>query len=162
MASTAVLVGGWEVGVQRDASLAAVSTVAPSAATSSPSSPAATTGSPAAAPSATPSATATAAPTAGASTAIAGTFTGTTIQTRYGDVQVAVTFSKGRITDVTTPILSGDDGRSNQINSQAAPMLRQEVLAAQSANVSTIGGATFTSEGYITSLQAALDKAHGG
>jgi uncharacterized protein with FMN-binding domain len=88
-----------------------------------------------------------------------GSYTGTSVQTRYGEIQVAVTVSGGRITDVTTPTLQGYDGRSQRINGQAAPLLKQEVLQAQSAKVSMISGATFTSEGYLTSLQSALDQA---
>jgi len=88
-----------------------------------------------------------------------GSYTGTSVQTRYGEIQVAVTVSGGKITDVTTPTLQADDGRSERINSQAAPMLKQEVLQAQSANVNMISGATFTSQGYLTSLQSALDQA---
>lgn len=89
-----------------------------------------------------------------------GTFTGTAEETRYGIVQVQVVVSGGKITDVQTPQLTGDDMRSDMINSEAAPILRSEVLQAQSANVDTVSGATYTSEGYVASLQAALSAAH--
>ncbi|MCH6468807.1 FMN-binding protein [Sinomonas terrae] len=89
-----------------------------------------------------------------------GTFTGTAEETRYGIVQVQVVVSGGKITDVQTPQLTGDDMRSDMINSEAAPILRSEVLQAQSANVDTVSGATYTSEGYVASLQAALNAAH--
>ncbi|MCY0905387.1 FMN-binding protein [Arthrobacter sp. H14-L1] len=56
--------------------------------------------------------------------------------------------------------LTDRDQRSAQISNYAAPVLRSEVLAAQSAAVQSISGATLTSEGYLTSLQAALDTAH--
>ncbi|KHL03954.1 FMN-binding protein [Sinomonas humi] len=89
-----------------------------------------------------------------------GSFTGTAEETRYGIVQVQVVVSGGKITDVQTPQLTGDDMRSDMINSEAAPILRSEVLQAQSANVDTVSGATYTSEGYVASLQAALNAAH--
>ena len=88
-----------------------------------------------------------------------GTFTGTRQSTRFGDVQVAITVSGGAITDVTTPVLSGNEGRSDQINNQAAPILRSEALAAQSATIDSVSGATYTSGAYISSLQSALDQA---
>ena len=70
-----------------------------------------------------------------------------------------VTISGGSITDVTPLQLTDSDGRSVQISNRAAPMLRTEVLQAQSASVSMIGGATYTSAAYLQSLQAALDAA---
>jgi uncharacterized protein with FMN-binding domain len=51
-------------------------------------------------------------------------------------------------------------GRSAEISNYAAPILRQEVLKAQSANVDTVGGATYSSQGYLASVQSAIDKAH--
>jgi uncharacterized protein with FMN-binding domain len=98
---------------------------------------------------------------AGASAqAAAATFQGTAVQTRFGAVQVQVTVSGGTITDVTALQLTDDDRKSIQISNRAAPLLRTEVLAAQSADVQTISGATVTSNAYLTSLQAALDAAH--
>jgi uncharacterized protein with FMN-binding domain len=88
-----------------------------------------------------------------------GTFTGSTVQTPFGPMQVAAVISGGKITDVKVLQRTNQGGRSVQISNQADPMLRSEVLQAQSANVSTIGGATYTSEGYLQSLQSALDKA---
>jgi uncharacterized protein with FMN-binding domain len=82
------------------------------------------------------------------------------VETRFGTVQVQVTIKAGVITDVTALHLTDQEQRSVQISARAAPLLRSEVLSAQSANVQTIGGATFTSEAYLTSLQAALDAAH--
>ncbi|WP_250545349.1 FMN-binding protein [Paenarthrobacter sp. DKR-5] len=93
------------------------------------------------------------------STAKSGTFTGQSVSTPYGNVQVQVTIASGKIAEVTPLQLTDADGRSQMISSQAAPMLRSEVLQAQSANVQSIGGATYTSEGYLTSLQSALDAA---
>lgn len=88
-----------------------------------------------------------------------GTYTGTTAVTRFGNVQVQVTIAGGKISDVTALQLTDQDGRSVQISAQAAPLLQQEALAAQSATIDTVSGATYTSEGYIQSLQSALDQA---
>lgn len=82
------------------------------------------------------------------------------MQTRFGTVQVQVTVKGGVITDVTALHLTDEEQRSVQISNRAAPLLRSEVLSAQSANVQTIGGATITSDAYLTSLQAALDAAN--
>jgi uncharacterized protein with FMN-binding domain len=78
-------------------------------------------------------------------------------QTRYGVVQVQVTVSDGRITNVAAVDLSATDVHSEQINAQAAPLLRREVLSAQSAQIDGVSGATYTSQGYEASLQSALD-----
>lgn len=88
-----------------------------------------------------------------------GTYTGSDTQTRFGSVQVSVTISGGQITDVTALQLTDSDGRSVQISNRAAPILRQEVLASQSANVSNVNGATYTTDAYLTSVQSALDQA---
>lgn len=88
-----------------------------------------------------------------------GTYTGTSEQTRFGDVQVQVVVSGGKITDVKTLHLTDAEGRSVQISNYAAPILRQEVLASQSAKVSNVSGATYTTDAYLSSLQSALDQA---
>jgi uncharacterized protein with FMN-binding domain len=88
-----------------------------------------------------------------------GTYVGTTVSTRFGDVQVQVTVSGGAITDVTALQLTDDEGRSVQISNRAAPILRDEVLQAQTASVSMVSGATYTSAAYLQSLQQALDQA---
>ena len=90
---------------------------------------------------------------------VSGTFAGDTAETRYGPVQVQITVANGKITDVTALQLTNSDGRSVQISQQAAPILRQEALQAQSAQIQSVSGATFTSEGYTKSLQSAIDKA---
>ena len=106
-----------------------------------------------------------AAPTPTAATAAGtyqdGTYTGATIQTRYGSVEVQVTISGGAITDVTALALPDRDNHSARISSQAGPILREEALTAQSANIDLLSGATYTSTGYEKSLQAALDQALG-
>lgn len=76
----------------------------------------------------------------------------------YGTVQVRLTLDGTRITDVTAVQLPSG-GRSSEISAYAAPQLRSEVLAAQSAGIDTVSGASYTSEGYARSLQAALDAA---
>jgi uncharacterized protein with FMN-binding domain len=78
----------------------------------------------------------------------------------YGELAVRVTVSRNRITNVTVPALQTADPTSQQIAGQAIPMLRSEVLAADSASINGVSGATFTSEAYATSVQAALDKLH--
>lgn len=82
--------------------------------------------------------------------------------TRYGPLQVRVTITAGRIVDVTAIQYPTAERRDLQINSFALPQLSAEVLAAQSAKVDVISGATYTTEGYLTSLQSALDAAHFG
>jgi uncharacterized protein with FMN-binding domain len=86
-------------------------------------------------------------------------YTGSAITTRYGIVQVKITVSGKRITNVGFVQLTAFDGRSQQINSDAAPTLLQETLAAQSAQIDSVSGASYTSQGYDESLQSALDKA---
>ncbi|MFG2967330.1 FMN-binding protein [Streptomyces sp. NPDC048288] len=87
------------------------------------------------------------------------TVTGDTVQTRWGPVQVKVTIKGGRITDVTAVQYPTENPRDQQINSYAVPQLRSEALAAQSADIDTVSGATYTSDGYQQSLQSALDSA---
>ena len=93
----------------------------------------------------------------GAAKAFSGTLTGSVVQIPFGNVQVQVTLSGGKITDIKTLQLPSG-GRSGQIAAYAAPQLRSEVLSAQSTRVDTISGATYTSTGYLTSLQSALDQ----
>ena len=86
------------------------------------------------------------------------TIDGQVEQTAYGPIQVSVTFVDSTITAVTELQAPNDRGRSVEINQQAAPILEQEVLAAQSANIDTVSGATYTSEGYAQSVQSAIDQ----
>ena len=87
------------------------------------------------------------------------TVTGETAQTRWGPVQVKITLTNGRITDVSAVQSPSDNPRDQEINSYALPELRREVLSAQSASIDTVSGATYTSDGYRQSLQSALDSA---
>ncbi|UQU61765.1 FMN-binding protein [Couchioplanes caeruleus] len=99
--------------------------------------------------------------TSGSGTSSGGkTYTGAVTSTRWGDVQVAITVANGKITDVTVPVYPSDNGKDQEINAYALPVLKQETLAAQSADIDTVSGATVTSDGYLQSLQSALDAAH--
>lgn len=170
-ASVAVLIVGWQIGAAALAQPTSSTTTSSGSGTgtggsgSSGSSSSGTSSSGSSSDSSTPSPTASADSGSSSSSTTTssglkdGTYTGTAVQTRYGIIQVQATVSGGKITNVTTPQLQAFDGRSQYINSQAVPLLKQEVLSAQSAQVDTISGATYTSEGYLTSLQAALDKA---
>ncbi len=88
-----------------------------------------------------------------------GTYTGSTASNMYEDIQVAVTVSGGKITNVTTPVVNSGSGHSEQINSYALPQLNQQAIAAQSAQIDGVSGASFTSQSYTQSLQSALDQA---
>jgi uncharacterized protein with FMN-binding domain len=86
------------------------------------------------------------------------TATGDVIPTQYGNAQVRVTVSGGRITSVQALQLQGNDPKSVQISTSAEPLLRQSALAKQSAAIDAVSGATVTSASYEASLQSALDK----
>ena len=88
------------------------------------------------------------------------TVTGDTAQTRWGPVQVQITVAGGKITDVTPVQYPNGNGRDQEINSYALPVLAQEALAAQSADIDHVSGATVTSDGYVQSLQSAIDQAN--
>lgn len=90
------------------------------------------------------------------------TVTGTAAYTRFGPVQVQIKVKGGTIVAATAVTYPQSNGRDRAINSYAVPVLEQATLDAQSAQVDTVSGATFTSLGYIQSLQAALDAAHLG
>ena len=107
---------------------------------------------------------ATVAPTAPSTTVTSALCTGAenlgpVIDTRWGPVQVAAIVSQGKICDVRAVLVPSSHTRSTAINSRAVPILRQRVLAAQSAAFDTVTGATVTSDGYRTSLQAILNNA---
>jgi hypothetical protein len=91
--------------------------------------------------------------------AAARTVTGTAATTPYGPMQVQVTLAGARITKVTVLQRTNDGVESEQIDGMAIPKLTSEALAAQSAHIDAVSGATYTSSGYIKSLQSALDKA---
>jgi uncharacterized protein with FMN-binding domain len=85
--------------------------------------------------------------------------TGDAADTRYGPVQLQVTFSGKKITNINVLQYPTESFRDQQINSYALPILNQEAMSAQSANIDVVSGATYTSDGYAQSLQSAIDKA---
>ena len=141
---------------------AATSTAArdPLASTSKPS-PVPTT-QPTAAPTAQPAVRATAAPTKASATpapkGVTGQFAGSIVTEQYGAVQATIVVANGKITNVSISAPQ-DNPRSANINNQAVPILTSETLQAQSASINSVSGATFTSNAYVQSLQAALAKA---
>jgi uncharacterized protein with FMN-binding domain len=106
-------------------------------------------------------------PTAGPSGSAAargawsGTVTGPVVQVRWGPVQVRARLTSGRITAVDVLRHPHENARDRQINAVAVPVLIRETLAAQNARIDMVSGATYTSEGYVASLQSALDQAGG-
>lgn len=88
-----------------------------------------------------------------------GSVSGPVVATPFGNVQVQVTFSGGRIAGIQALQLPADHPRSQEISQYAEPILQQEALQAQSAQIDIVSGATYTSEGYARSLQATLDQA---
>ena len=105
--------------------------------------------------SATPSAAATTA--AAAPAAKSGTFTGPAVFVNYGTVQVKITVTNGRITDAVA--VQAPSGRNDRYTQMAVPILKQQTLAAQSANIKGASGASYTSYGWFKSLQGALADA---
>ncbi|MEW1808657.1 FMN-binding protein [Arthrobacter sp. SLBN-53] len=166
LASAGILLAGWQTGTQVNGiSTVASSTTAtgttgatgpgPSGTGSSGTGASGSTGSAGASGSSSSSGS-----SGSSNSSASGTYKGSTVQTRFGPVQVQITVANGKITDVTALQLTNSDGKSMQISNRAAPLLRSKVLAAQSANVQTVSGATITSDAYLTSLQAALDAAN--
>ena len=90
---------------------------------------------------------------------VSGTFTGANGNTQFGPVQVQITVVNGKITNAIALTYPTGSFRDQQINQQAIPYLIQETLAAQSANIQGVGGASYTSQGWVNSLQSALAKA---
>jgi uncharacterized protein with FMN-binding domain len=88
------------------------------------------------------------------------TVNGSVVRTRWGPVQVQVKINNHKIVDVRALRYPDGNDRDAEINGYALPQLRAEVLSAQSAHVDVVGGATYTSGGYLKSLQSALDAAH--
>lgn len=88
-----------------------------------------------------------------------GTYTGTSTSTRWGDVQVQITISGGKLTKINVLSSPDTEQRSIQINEQALPTYRSEAISAQSASIQQISGATETYKGFTGSLQDALNQA---
>jgi uncharacterized protein with FMN-binding domain len=102
-----------------------------------------------------------AAPNSRPTAAGGGQIDGDVIGTRFGDVQVRLIEAGGRISEVQALQMPYDRRRSLEISQFVAPILESEALQAQSAQIDTVSGATYTSEAYRESLQSALDHAHG-
>lgn len=136
IASAGVLVAGWQIGTANGQTVGTTS----AGSGSSPSSGSTSSG------------------TSSGTSYKDGTYTGGTVQERYGTVAVSVTISGGAITDVQAQT-SVYEQRSQMFVQRALPTLRSEVIAAQNAEVNTVSGATYTSQAYLTSLQSALDQA---
>lgn len=107
---------------------------------------------------ASPSPSTTATPADGSTASSTVTYTGAVSQTRYGPVQVSVTFTGAQIVDVQTLQSPSAHRESAQISARSTPVLAQEVVAAQSAAIDTVSGATYTSEAYRESVQSAIDQ----
>ena len=84
--------------------------------------------------------------------------TGSDVQYRYGDIELAVTATGSKIDNITVVKNDATDGRSYQINSEAVPILESETLSAQSSQIDGVSGASYTSQAYVQSLQSALDQ----
>jgi uncharacterized protein with FMN-binding domain len=126
----------------------------------STSGPAATAQAPVGASLATTSTTTTSGGSGGDKQSSGTTTTGQVAQTRWGPVQVEITTdASGTITDVEVIQYPAGNREDEQINSYALPQLIQATLDAQSADIDMVSGATVTSEGYLQSLQSALDQA---
>ena len=113
---------------------------------------------PGSSPSAEPGSSPSAAPSSGSSGSTR-TVTGAAADTRWGPVQVQIIVSGGTVTSVSAVEYPQNNPRDVQINAFAIPQLNQEATAARSAQIDMVSGATVTSEGYIQSLQDALDQA---
>ena len=142
---------------------ASVATVEPTTQPAAPTTRGAATRTPTTAPTKTATQVQTKTPTRSAAPttkAASGTFLGSSVQTRYGPVQIKITYAAGRVTGVVAVQLPSGRSRDAEINNYAVPILESETLAAQSANINSVSGATYTSDGYVQSLQSALDAAH--
>ncbi|MDJ0457773.1 FMN-binding protein [Arthrobacter sp. NQ7] len=166
LASAGILLAGWQTGTQAGGISTVASSTTATGTTGATGTGSAGTGSSGSAGSSSSSGatgssgSASSGSFSSSSSSASGTYKGNTVQTRFGPVQVQITVANGKITDVTALQLTNTDGKSIQISNRAAPLLRSKVLAAQSANVQTVSGATITSDAYLTSLQAAIDAAN--
>lgn len=88
------------------------------------------------------------------------TYTGSAADTRWGVVQVRITVQNGKITKAEAVQYPQNNGRDIEINTYAVPQLNSEAVAAGNAQIDAVSGATVTSDGYIQSLQSAVDQAH--
>jgi uncharacterized protein with FMN-binding domain len=89
-----------------------------------------------------------------------GTYTGESVDTRWGPVQVQITVKNGQITTAQAVVYPQENPRDQEINAYAVPQLNSEAVQSQSGRIDAVSGATVTSDGYIQSLQSAIDQAH--
>lgn len=157
--SAAIVAIGWQAGVGTLVSSLPQSQAAASSSTAGSNSSTGTTSGSSSTSTTDSSAAATTAPAPATSGAADGTYDGSVVNTRFGTVQVQAVISGGKITDVIAVKLTDADRKSVQISQQVAPMVRSEVLTAQSAKVANISGGTYTTQAYLQSLQSALDAA---
>ena len=153
--SAAIVAIGWQAGVGTLVSSLPQSQAAASGTSSAASSSSGTSSNT----TDTSSQAATTAPAPATSGAKDGTFDGSVVNTRFGTVQVQAVIAGGKITDVVAVKLTDSGRQSVAISQQVAPMVRSEVLTAQSAKVANISGGTYTTQAYLQSLQSALDAA---
>ncbi len=165
-ASAVMLAAGWRVGSLPVPTLALAD---PASGLLSPGpSPSPTVGG--STPSPTPSAATTTAPTTTPTTTTApppppapagptGVFVGPSVSTAYGNMQVQLAINNGVITQVQPLVIGYGDGTSRRINASAVPTLEQRVLKAQTYKVSYVSGASYTSQGFLASVQGAMAKA---
>ena len=100
---------------------------------------------------------ATTAPATASTKNVNGMFTGPSVNVNYGNVQVKITVVDGRITDAVA--VKAPSGKNDRYTNMAVPVLKAQTLAAQSANIQGVSGASYTSYGWYTSLQGALAQA---
>jgi uncharacterized protein with FMN-binding domain len=160
------IAGGTEIGTTGTSSSASASSSTSSSAPAKSAKPVATKKATAGAttqPTASQSATATASAAATQTTAPVtttikdGTYTGPVINVNYGNVQVKITVSNGKITDAVA--VKAPKGKNDRYTNMAVPILKAQTLQAQSANIQGASGASYTSYGWFKSLQGALADA---
>jgi len=160
------IAGGSVIGTTGTSSSASASSSSTSSAPTKSAKPVATKKATAGAttqPAASQSATATASPAATQTTAPVtstvkdGTFTGPSVNVNYGNVQVMITVSNGKITDAVA--VKAPSGKNDRYTKMAVPILKQQTLQAQSANIQGASGASYTSYGWFKSLQGAMAQA---
>jgi len=152
-----VLLFGYHTSTNKT-SAAAVTSSASSTATTSSSEPSSSSSSSSSSPTSSSSTSSSTSSSSSGATE-ARTYTGSVAQTRWGPVQVQITVQGDKITKVTVLQQPNGNHKDAEINSYALPILVQDTLTAQSAQIDMVSGATVTSDGYITSLQSALDQA---
>jgi uncharacterized protein with FMN-binding domain len=160
------IAGGTAIGTTGTSSSASASSSTPSSAPAKSAKPVATKKATAGAttqPTASQSATATASAAATQTTAPVtttikdGTYTGPVINVNYGNVQVKITVSNGKITDAMA--VKAPKGKNDRYTNMAVPILKAQTLQAQSADIQGASGASYTSYGWFKSLQGALADA---